>query len=127
MMAGAVLTGAVAGALRALPLPGGVHNGAAVHAAFPHAVVEAGPESDWSHKSGTGREVRLALRIADRAPGAARLHMLMGAAEAAVMAVGPDLPGWRVVTLHFVRSQVARSSAGWTGVAEFRARMLAAS
>jgi hypothetical protein len=32
----------------------------------PYAIVETGPEIDWSHKSGAGRELRLAVTLRDK-------------------------------------------------------------
>ncbi len=110
---------------------GGVYDGSPLQAAFPYAVVECGPESDWSHKSGSGREVRLAVTIRDEGERPARLQRLMGDAEAAIYGLG-GIEGWRIVSLHFVRSQGLRETRGsdasgigrWAGVIEFRARML---
>jgi hypothetical protein len=110
---------------------GGVYDGLPLQAAFPYAVVECGPESDWSHKSGTGREVRLAVTIRDEGERPARLRRLMREAEAAIYGIG-GIEGWRIVSLHFVRSQGLRETRGsdapgvgrWAGVIEFRERML---
>ena len=41
---------------------GAVYPGPPLQAAFPHAVVECGAETDWGHKSGRGRELRLAVQ-----------------------------------------------------------------
>lgn len=103
----------------------GVYELAPVQAAFPHALVETGPETDWGHKSGAGRELRLAVTLRDAGERPVRLRTLAGEAEAAVAAVGRDLPGWRVVTLHFLRTRMVREAKGWAAVIEFRARMLA--
>ena len=43
----------------------GVYDGPPARAAFPYAVIDAGRESDWSHKSGRGREVMIALTLWD--------------------------------------------------------------
>ena len=123
----AALAEAVIAALDALAIQGGVHDAAPERAAYPHAIVEAGPESDWGHKSGAGREIRIAVTIADKGRSAARLHGLMTSAEAAVLAVDA-VPGWSLVSLRLVRSRVARDRDGtWVGLIEFRARMLAES
>ena len=39
---------------------GRVHDAAPVTASAPHALVEIDAETDWGHKSGSGREIRLA-------------------------------------------------------------------
>ncbi len=107
----------------------GVFDGAPVRASFPYAVVEAGPETDWSHKTGVGRELRIAVTLRDRGERPTRLRRLMGEAETALATLG-DLTGWRLVTLHHVRSRLVREGhdaepRGWMGAIEFRARMLA--
>lgn len=129
--ASAMLQTAAIAALQGADGIGGVYDGSPIQAAFPYAVVECGPESDWSHKSGKGREVRLAVTIRDEGERPARLRRLMAEAEAAIYGIG-GVEGWRIISLHFVRSQGIReartanpSGVGrWAGVIEFRARML---
>lgn len=132
MIAGEALIPAVAAALARVGAAGGVHDGAPLQAAFPHLVVEVGPETDWGHKSGEGRELRLAVTVRDHGERPARLRRLMGEAVAALGDVGAGVPGWQIVTLRFLRSRIVRELRGseglpvWAGVIEFRARMLAA-
>jgi hypothetical protein len=122
--AGEALQRAASAVLRKVPGIGAVYDGAPRRAAFPHAVVDGGIESDWGHKSGEGREVRFAVVLRDGGERAARLRELASGAEAAVSQLGPDLPGWAVASLTFLRSRVVPEGAGWTAVIEFRARML---
>jgi hypothetical protein len=125
MSASAKLQAAAIEALQAAPGIGGVYDGPPLQAAFPYAMVECGPEADWSHKSGTGREVRLAVTIRDAGERPARLHRLMAEAEAAIGAQGVSPEGWALVTFVFRRSQALRDAKGiWTGLLEYRARML---
>ena len=132
--AGKELQQAAITALQGVAGIGGVYDGPPLQAAFPYAVVECGPAADWSHKSGMGREVRLAATIKDKGERPARLHRLMDEAEQAMAGLGGELGGWRVVTFGFTRSQVVREVRGshppglegaWAGVIEYRARMLA--
>jgi len=124
--AGAALQAAAVAALEAAPGLGGVYDGPPLQAAFPHAIAECGPESDWSHKSGKGREVPLAVTVRDQGERPARLHALMAAAEAALDDIGA-VEGWRLVSMRFMRSRILREPRGpWTGVIEYRARLLAA-
>src|SRR3712207_8570085 len=52
---------------------------------FPYTTLfRSGPETDWGHKSGTGREIRLAVTIRDEGEEAARLRGLMSKAETAI-------------------------------------------
>ena len=122
--AGAALQAAAVSALQAAPGIGGVYDGPPLQAAFPYATVEVGPESDWSHKSAAGREVRLAVTVRDQGERPARLHRLMAEAEAA-MNLLEAIDGWTVVTIRFLRSRVVREARGpWSAVIEYRARML---
>lgn len=125
----AVQTAAIA-ALEAHPsLSGalsGVYDGVPPLAAFPYISIADGLVTDWSTKTATGREVRLALTVWDDGEDATRLHQLMGHAEDAVAAMARDLPGWRVASNIFLRSLIARDPAGpWAGLVEYRIRLLA--
>jgi hypothetical protein len=123
--AGQVLAEAVIAALRTLEGLNGVYDGPPLSAAFPYAVVAAGPESDWSHKSGEGRELRLSIQVYDKGERAGRLRALVAEIEAVVMQTGPELAGWRLVTLIFVRGAMLRSTgAAWTAAVDYRARLL---
>lgn len=130
--AAAALVTAVMAALRGVEGLSGVFDGAPMQAGDAHAVVEAGPETDWGHKSGEGAQVRLAvlIRCGGEAPGRARA--LGTTARAAVAAIGPELGaagGWRLVSLAMMRARVAASGPrgagpGWTSATEYRARLL---
>jgi hypothetical protein len=103
----------------------GVYDGPPLTAAFPHARIEAGPESDWSHKSGIGRELRLAIVLRDQGERPARLRALTVAVEAAAGGIGRELDGWRLVNLVFLRSSMLREpGAAWAAAIEYRARLL---
>ena len=130
--AAAAIAGAVTAALDGVPGLSGVFDGAPIQAGDAHAVVEIGPEGDWGHKSGAGAEVRLAvlIRCGGERPGRARA--LSYAAHSAVEAIGPQLGAWQLVSLAMLRSRVVATreggrggaGPGWTGVVEYRARML---
>jgi hypothetical protein len=109
--------------LKTVPGIGAVYQGAPRRAAFPNAVVD-GIESDWGHKSGAGREVRLAATLRDGAEQAGRLRSLASGAEAALAGIGRDLDGWSLVTFQFVRRRTVPDGQGWAAIIEFRARML---
>ena len=105
----------------------GVFTLAPVQSAFPFATVDAGLETDWSHKGGEGREVRLAITIRDESERPDRLHRLAGDAEAALRGLGPATPSWSIVSFRFMRSRTVREARqGWAAVIEYRARMLRA-
>jgi hypothetical protein len=97
-----------------------------VQASPPYAIVAAGLETDWGHKSGTGRELRLTITLSDRGERPDRLRALAEQAQLALEALGPELDGWRLVTLVLVRSMtVAESPGRWLVTLDYRARMLA--
>lgn len=124
MSAGAELQAAAIAALRGVAELGGVHDGQPLQAAVPYAVVEAGPEADWGHKSGAGREVRLAATIRDEGERPVRLRRLMSEVEPALASISA-VAGWQLVTMRFLSSRVAKDrQSGWIGLVEFRARLL---
>jgi hypothetical protein len=103
-----------------------VFDGVPAGAALPHASVEGGSAADWSTKTETGREIRTAVVLRERAARAARLHALMAAAEAAIAALPAQLDdGWRVGSVTLLRSRIARSVRDpWAGLIEHRVRVL---
>jgi hypothetical protein len=124
MSAGAALQAAAASTLAGMSELSGVFDGPPARASFPYAAIDASVESDWSHKSGAGREVLLAVTVWDDRP--ARLQSLTDEAEAAVLAIGAT-DGWQLVSLVLTRRKTVRDVAGpWASAMNFRARLLAA-
>lgn len=125
--AGAILQAAAIEALEALDL-GAVYPGPPLQAAFPHAVVECGAETDWGHKNGRGRELRLAVTLRDAGERPDRAQAFAYVAEAAIEA-GLEVEGWQLVTLALVRRRTLAEGrggrAGWAVAIDYRARMLA--
>lgn len=112
----------------------GVYDAPPLQAVAPYAVVETGPETDWGHKSGAGRELRLALTLWDRGERPVRLRALTRAAEAAVESIEgeaeAEADGWQLVSLHFLRERAVpprapAPNALTASVVEYRARLLA--
>lgn len=123
MSAGGAIQAALAPLLGSVEEITGVYDGPPARAPFPYVVIDAGNESDWSHKSGEGREVLVAVTLWDEQPG--RLHRLADLVEAALRA-GPEISGWQLVSLRLVRRRMVRDVAGpWATAIDFRARMLA--
>ena len=86
-------------------------------------MIDAGNESDWSHKSGDGREVLVALTLWDDVP--ERLAGIADTVERAVTAIAA-VPGWSIASLRFLRRRTVRDVAGpWAMAIDFRARLLA--
>lgn len=123
MSAGGALQTAVAAALGSISELSGTFDGAPARAAYPYAVMDLGSESDWSHKSGEGREVALAITVWDDQP--IRLHALADQVEVAVRGVAA-VDAHQLVNLRLIRRRVVRDVAGpWAAAIDFRARLLA--
>lgn len=125
--AGQALAAAALTALRAVEGLNGVYDGPPLTGAMPYATVEAGPEADWSHKNGEGRELRLSILVFDEGERPERLRGLVEAIEVTAAQMSPDLAGWRLINLVFLRGSMLRSKgAAWTAAIEYRARLLKA-
>ena len=115
---------AIAAALSTINGLTGVFDGPPARAGYPYAALDATTETDWSHKSGEGREVMVAITIWDDQP--VRLHELADAVESRLQSLA-SVSGWQLVTMQLVRRRVVRDVAGpWAAAVDFRARMLAA-
>lgn len=122
MSASGSLQTALAAALQQIPELTGVFDGAPPRAPFPYLVLNGGTESDWSHKSGTGRELMVAVTVWDDQP--VRLHALADEVEARVAAVR-DVESWQLVSLRLRRRRLVRDVAGpWAAAIDFNARLL---
>jgi hypothetical protein len=123
MSAGATLQAAIAATIGAVPELTGVFDGPPARAAYPYAAIDASTEGDWSHKSGSGREVLVAVTVWDDQP--ARLQTLSDIVETKVLAT-ELVSGWQLVNLSLIRRRTVRDVAGpWAAAIDFRARMLA--
>ena len=123
MSAGGALQASLAAALEQISGVTGVYDGPPARAPFPYVVVDAGTESDWSHKSGEGREALVAVTVWDDQP--ARLHALADRVEDEVAAVN-EVEGWQLVSMRLIRRRTVRDVTGpWAAAVDFRARLLA--
>lgn len=123
MSAGGALQAALAAALEQVAGVTGVYDGPPARAPFPYVVLDAGTESDWSHKSGEGREALVAVTLWDDQP--ARLHAIADLVEGEVASVGA-VEGWQLVSMRLVRRRTVRDVTGpWATAVDFRARLLA--
>ncbi len=95
-------------------------------ASHPFAIIDADAETDWSHKSGQGREIRLSIAIHDNGERPDRLRRLIAAAQAEMAAIETEPGDWRIVSFAFLRSRIAANGRnGWIGRIDYRVRMLA--
>jgi hypothetical protein len=126
--AGEAMRAATVAALERVAGIGRVYDAPPVTASAPHALVAIDAETDWGHKSGQGRELRLTATVMSEGERPVRLRATAASAEAALGALGGDLGAWRLVTMQHVRTrEVRRPKGGWAAVIEFRARLLAKS
>jgi hypothetical protein len=122
--AGAALQAELATGIASVAGLTGVFDGPPARAAYPYAAIDCSVETDWSHKSGSGREVMAAVTVWDDQP--ARLQALADAVESQVLGVSV-LGTWQLVSLVLVRRRTVRDVAGpWATAVDFRARLLAA-
>ncbi len=102
-----------------------VYDGPPPLAPFPYIALATGAALDWSFKGGVGRELGLALTIHDDGQSAVRVHRIMAQVEEALKAGLADPEGWQIVTFNFRRTRVLRNAISpWSGVIEYRARVL---
>ena len=118
------LAAAARGALAGVGGLNGAYDGAPLNASPPYAMIELGPEKDWSWKDGDGREIRLAVTVRDRGEWPARLRALMAEVEAALTGLGGEIEGWWLVNVVLVEVRTAQKrKAEWAGSVEVRVRM----
>lgn len=121
----AALVAALQGHAPIASVVSGIYDGPPARAAWPYVVIDDGSTSDWSHKSGRGREHRIGIIIWDDGEVPTRLYGLMDEAQAAIEAMPGDLGGHALASMAFMRSRVVRDPDGpWGGFVQYRARTL---
>ncbi len=114
---------ALRAALAGVPGVSGVFDAVPVEAAAPYLTIGPDSVTDWSTKTGKGREHRVLVGVWDDRPSHARAKALLALVEAAVLPLAATSGGWRIAHVLFVRSFVTRDPDGWShGVADFRIR-----
>ena len=94
----------------------------------PAITFVASAANDWSHKTGAGRDVRLAIEIIDDSDDPASIAAIAARAEQRIATIGPAQAGFRIVTTQFVRSRVERRARSRrAALLEYRFRLLATS
>lgn len=129
MMAEGAIRVAVLAALRGdaalMALLNGAWDGTPVKASVPYAVVGETLGSDWGTKDAEGREVRIGVTLYDRGETPARLAQALALADAAVRTIDGLVDGWEVAGVAFLRSRLVKGrDLGWTGLLDYRVRML---
>jgi hypothetical protein len=92
----------------------------------PYLTVGPDITTDWSTKTGAGREHRLRVTVWEAPHAIRRCAEAMGRVEAVMAALGPALGGHRLVSLRFLRSAIDHGTGApadaVAGVVEYRAR-----
>lgn len=116
---------AISAAPELFPAISGIFDGPPPRAPFPYVSIDDGPATDWSTKTETGREIRLALTVWDDGEVPDRLNRLTEQVEQAIRTMAPDLGAWRIASLVHLRTFIVRNPARpWAGLVEHRVRVL---
>jgi hypothetical protein len=91
----------------------------------PRMSIATSASTDWSTKSGPGREVRIALELVERSDQSASLSNHLALTESRIATLNPEQNGYRVVVTQFLRSRAERRQRGLRAVLlEYRFRLL---
>jgi hypothetical protein len=94
--------------------------------ALPWLAIAASASADWGTKDRAGREVRIGLELHCRGDRADSAASLVSAIEARIAALPVDQPGYRVVTVQFLRARAEQRPANTRAILlEYRFRLLA--
>lgn len=99
---------------------------APLRASPPWLGIVASVSTDFGHKTGTGREVRVALELQTLGDDASGTADLVAAIEARIVTLPPDQPDFRIASLTFLRARAEQRGEARRGVLlEYRARLIA--
>ena len=95
-------------------------------ASLPWLALAASASADWSTKSGTGREVRVALELHCRGDAPDTAAALVAAIESRIAALPAAQTGFHVASIQFLRARAEQRAANTRAVLlEYRFRLLA--
>lgn len=104
-----------------------VEEEAPVRASPPWLGIAASASTDWSHKSGKGREVRLALELHLRGDDPATGSSTLAAIEDRIETLPAVQPGLHIINSTFLRARAEQRPGNLRAVLlEYRFRILAA-
>ena len=91
----------------------------------PSLTIVASAAADWSSKTTSGREVRLALELQDRSDTGDATGELARRIEQRIATLDPAQSGFRIIVTQFLRSRVERRARSIRAVLlEYRFRLL---
>ena len=100
---------------------------APLRASPPWLGIVASASTDFGHKTGMGREVRVAIELQTLGDDACGTGNLVAAIEARIAKLPADQPDFRVASLTFLRARSEqRGEARRAVLLEYRARLIAA-
>ena len=99
---------------------------APLRASPPWLGIVASASTDFGHKTGAGREVRVALELQTLGDDACGTAALVGAIETRIAAMPADQPDFTIASLTFLRARAEqRGEARRAVLLEYRARLIA--
>lgn len=92
----------------------------------PTLSIAASASADWSSKTTSGREIRLAVEVLDRTDDPSATAAIATRIEQRVATLPPDQGAYRVISTQFLRSRVERRPRSLRAILlEYRFRILA--
>ena len=99
---------------------------APLRASLPWLAIVASASADWSHKTGIGREVRVAIELQTRGDDPATAADLVGWIEGAIEALPRDQADFRIANIQFLRARSEQRGGTTRAILlEYRFRLLA--
>ena len=99
---------------------------APVRASLPWLAIVASASADWSHKTGEGREVRVAMELQMRGDDPATAGQLVQDIEQRIAVIPHEQDGFRIASVQFLRARTEQRGGTIRAVLlEYRFRLLA--
>ncbi|ODT91465.1 MAG: hypothetical protein ABS86_02505, partial [Sphingobium sp. SCN 64-10] len=99
-----------------------VSDGEPVKASPPWLQMGDPVATGWGARGVDGLTVRQPLQLVLRGDDLARVTAILTAVDTALAALDGDLGEWRITSLRFERSRIARGAAGWRASIDYVAR-----
>ena len=103
----------------------GVFHRSPARIAAPYVLLDDLLATDWGTKDRPGRELRLAFSIRDGSADPGSVSAIAAALEARLIAMPRAGHGYRLASIHPLRSRTVRLGETWLVTLDYRARLLA--